>query len=210
MVDTHRGDFYEQFRTIGIKGGDNVKRLISIWVIVAMLAIMIVPPLTDSYVGSTTIYKTEYFSYGSYYSNLYIWGYARAYEEPYRQVKLYVYVRTSGIIRIFPAAELYSEPYPDEYEPNRNVLGKYYFEEGIGAGSGVYYSFTLRENEDSPAVFGRALFGVAADAGPYAIVLDINFIDGQVPEIEENEGLSTQLYNQIIHGLEGSNPFGFY
>ena len=185
-----------------------MKRLICIWVIVAMLAIMIVPPMTDSYVSGTEIYKQQNFSY--YKSGLYISGYAKAWEAPYRQVKLYVYVYTSGIIRIFPAAELYSEPYPDDYEPNRNVLGKYYFEEGIGAGSGVYYSFTLRENEDSPAVFGRALFGVAADAGPYAIVLDINFIDGQVPEIEENEGLSTQLYNQIIHGLEGSNPFGFY
>lgn len=211
MVDTHTGDFCELVRMKVIKGGDNVKRLIYIAVIVAMLAIMMVPPLTDSYAASTEIYAQEYFQYGSYYSNLFIWGYVKAWEQPCREVKLYVYIRTSGTIRIFPAVELFSEPYPDPYEPNRNVLGKYYFEEGYPPPwVPVSYTVRLRENEDSPAVFGRALFGVAADAGPYAIVLDIDFTDGVAPDIDVNPGLSTQLYNQIIHGLEGSNPFGFY
>jgi hypothetical protein len=207
VVDTHRGDFCEQFRTIGTRGGDNVKRLTHILVIVAILAIMIVPSLTGSYAGSTTIYSTKYFSYGSYYSSLYVSGYARAYEEPYRQVKFYVYVKTAGIIRIFPSAELYSEPGADQ--SRTNVLGKYYFDEEFGAGSGVSYSFTLKEDANSPAVFGRAWFGVAADAGPYGIVLDINFIDGQAPQIAKNAGLSTMLQNQIWQ-WQGPDPFGFY
>lgn len=206
MVDTHTGDSCEPFQMKGIEGGDSLKRLIYIWVIVAMLAIMIVPSLTDSYVGSTTIYKTKSFYY--YQSGLYISGYARAYEEPYRQVQLHVYVWTSsGMYRAYPAAELYSEPYPDPYEPNANLLCKYHFKELVPPGS-VYYDFTLREDEDSPAVFGRALFGVEANVA-YGIVLDIYFTTGTAPTIVVNDDLSTQLKNQMWQ-WEGEDPSGFY
>jgi hypothetical protein len=188
------------------KGGDSVRRLIYIGVIVAILAIMIVPPLGDSRVGSTEICKTKTFSY--YHSGLYVYGRATAWEEPYRKVQIYFSVwSSSGMYRIYPAAELYSEPYPDPYEPNSNVLCKYYFEEDVPPGS-VYYNFTLREDEDSPAVFGRALFGVEA-AEPYGKVLDIYFITGVAPTIVVNEGLSTQLYNQMCQ-WEGEDPSGFY
>ena len=183
-----------------------MKRLISIWVIVAMLAIMIVPPLTDSYVGSTDIAKTK--SFYHYQSGLYISGYVKAIEGNDREVRLHVFVWTSsGMYRIYPAVELYSEPYPDPYEPNANVLCKYYYKEDVPPGS-VSYDFTLREDEDSPAVFGRALFGVEA-AVPYGIVLDIYFITGVVPTIVVNDGLSTQLYNQMCQ-WEGDDPSGFY
>lgn len=186
-----------------------MKRLISIAVIVAMLVIMMIPPMTDSYVAASYIYSNAFFSY--YEGDLSIWGWVYAYEQPHREVLLLVHIQTTSIDRIFPAAELYSAPYPDPYEPNRNVLGKYWYEQGILGFPGRFYSVTLREDADNRAVFGRALFGVMAGyAGAYAIVLDIDFTDGVAPDIDVNSGLSTQLYNQIIHGLEGSNPFGFY
>jgi hypothetical protein len=52
------------------------------------------------------------------------------------------------------------------------------------------------------------LFGVEA-AEPYGKVLDIYFITGVAPTIVVNEGLSTQLYNQMCQ-WEGEDPSGFY
>lgn len=187
-----------------------MKRLIYIAVIVAMLAIMMMPPMTDSYVASSYIYDYEHFYYGSYGSDLFISGSIYAYEQPYRQVVLKVRIYTGGIYRIFPAVELYSEPEPGPYEPETDVLGKYYFDEDIIAWPVKYYQITLRQDEASPAVFGRVLFGLWAEADWWGTVYNIEFHDnGTAPDIIWDEDLSSALAVQMWQ-WEGEDPFGFY
>jgi hypothetical protein len=48
VVDTHTGKFCKLFQTKEIEGGDNVKKLISIGVIIAILAIMLTPVLAGA------------------------------------------------------------------------------------------------------------------------------------------------------------------
>jgi hypothetical protein len=96
VVDTHRGDFCEQFRTIAINGGDNVRRLISIAVIIAILTAMLIPALAGGMIiggggggGSSRIYSKQTF-YDNH-SGASVGGSVRAYETPYREIKLNMY-----------------------------------------------------------------------------------------------------------------------
>lgn len=191
---------HELFESKVTKGGDNVRKLISIGLIVAALAVMLVPALTGGYIipggggGGSQSYSTEYFYHTE--SGASIGGWVKAIEaDNNRELKLIIWANAANnyycINDLQIVVALWSEDNPVLYRT-------YHHQEDINYDVG-YWTYTLSVKEDgmidSPE-YGLAYVWANGDhIQGYWKMYAIHFIDGAAPEIDPLGGKINGLWS---------------